>query len=82
MIVVMFLLMAALADLLIGDSALLLYFRESWTSSPNSAIVGHFSEFFVIYVYVLLCKSKVFLSFVAMVVRIKQNDNWFKALSR
>ena len=37
----------------------------------------HFPEFVVIYVCVLLCKSKVFLSIVAMIVMIKQDDNCF-----
>ena len=32
-------------------------------------------EFVVIYICVLLCKSKVFLSIVAVIVRIKQDDN-------
>ena len=64
--------MTDLADLLIGDSALLLYFSESRTRSQNYST--HFPEFFVSYVCVLLCKSKVFLSIVAMIVRIKQDD--------
>ena len=36
--------MAALADLLIGDSALLLYFSESRTRSRNSTIVPIFQN--------------------------------------
>ena len=69
----------ALADLLIGGSALLLYF-ESKTRCWNST---HVSEFAVVYVCVcvLLCKSNVFLSIVAMIVRTKQDDNSFKALA-
>ena len=70
--------MNALADQLTGDSALLLYFSKSWTSSRNSSLRStHFPEFVVIYVGVLLCNSKVFLSVVAMIVRIKQDDNSF-----
>ena len=42
----------------------------------------HFPEFVVIYVYVLLCKSKVFLSIVAMIVMIKQFDNCFSDISK
>ena len=56
----------SLADLLIGDSALLLYFSESRIRSRNSTIVPIFQNFVVIYVCVLLCKSKVSLSIVAM----------------
>ena len=70
--------MNALADQLTGDSALLLYFSKSRTRSRNSSLRStHFPEFVVIYVAVLLCKSKVFLSVVAMIVRIKQDDNSF-----
>ena len=69
--------MTALEDLLIGDSALLLYFSESRARSQNSTIVyTHFLEFVVIYVCVLLCKLKVFLNIVAVIVRIKE-DNCF-----
>ena len=50
--------MTALAELLIGDSAVLLYLSESMTRNRNSILYSPFSEF----VYVLL--SKVFLSFV------------------
>ena len=75
---VRFLLITDLADLLIGDSALLLlYFGESRTRSRNSAIVPIFPEVVVIYVCLLLCKSKVFLSIKGMIVRIKQDDNYF-----
>ena len=69
--------MTALVGLLIGDSGLLLYFSESRTRSENSTIAPIFSEFVVIYVCVLLCKSKAFLSIVAMIVRIKQDGNYF-----
>ena len=48
------------ADLLIDDSALLLYYSESRTRSRNSTIV-HISQGFVdICVCVKLCMSKVF----------------------
>ena len=73
---VRFLLMTALADLLIGDSALLLYFSESRTRSQNSTIVPIFQNL-SLFMSVLLCKSKVFLSIVAMIVMIKQDDNCF-----
>ena len=43
-LVVRFQLMTALADLLIGDSALLLYFSESRTRSRNSIIVPIFQN--------------------------------------
>ena len=75
---VRFLLITDLADLLIGGSALLLlYFGESRTRSRNSTIVPIFPEVVVIYVCLLLCKSKVFLSIKGMIVRIKQDDNYF-----
>ena len=75
-LVVRFLLMTALADLLIGDSALLLYFSESRTRSRNSTAVPIFQNL-SLFMSVLLCKSKVFLSIVAMIVMIKQIDNCF-----
>ena len=68
--------MTALADLLIGDSALLLYFSESRTRSRNSTIVPIFQNL-SLFMSVLLCKSKVFLSIVAMIVMIKQDDDCF-----
>ena len=48
------------ADLLIGDSALLLYYSESRTRSRNSIIVHISQEFVDICVYVKLCMSKSF----------------------
>ena len=54
------------ADLLIGDSALLLYYSESRTRSRNSTI-AHISQGFVdICVRVKLCKSKAFKLIVAV----------------
>ena len=54
------------ADLLIGDSALLLYYSESRTRSRNSTIV-HISQGFVdICACVKLCMSKVFKVIVAV----------------
>ena len=54
------------ADLLIGDSALLLYYSESRTRSRNSTIV-HISQGFVnICVSVKLCMSKAFNVIVAV----------------
>ena len=54
------------ADLLIGDSALLLYYSESRTRSRNSTIV-HISQGFVnICVCVKLCMSKAFKVIVAV----------------
>ena len=54
------------ADLLIGDSALLIYYSESRTRSRNSTIV-HISQGFVdVYVCVILCMSKAFKVIVAM----------------
>ena len=77
-LLVKFLPLIALTDTLIGDSALLLYFSEFRIRSRNFAIVAtHFPEFVVIYVFVLLCKSKVFWSIVVMIVKIKQDDNYF-----
>ena len=61
--------MTSLAELLAGDSALLLYFSESRTGYQNSTID--------IPIYIVLCKLKVFLSIVAMIVRSKQNENCF-----
>ena len=63
-LVVSFLLMIALADLLLGDSALLLYFNESGTRIWN-----------YLFMSVSVSKLKVFLSIVAMIVRMKQDDN-------
>ena len=57
--------MTALANRWIGHSTLLLYFSE----------FNHFLEIAVIYVCVLLCKSKVFLKIVAVTVRIEQDGN-------
>ena len=54
------------ADLLIGDSALLMYYGESRTRSRNSTIV-HISQGFVdICVCVKLCMSKAFKVIVAV----------------
>ena len=64
--------MIALADLL----TFLLYFSESRTKSPKFPNF-HFPKFVVIYVCVLLCKSKVFWSIMAMIVKIEQDDNYF-----
>ena len=81
--------MTAVADLLIGDSALLLYFSKSWKRSRKSTIAPIFRIccylclrftvsddffFFLIYFFILLF---IFLSIVAMIVRIKQDDNYF-----
>ena len=84
--------MTAVADLLIGDSALLLYFSKSWKRSRKSTIVpifriccylclrftvsDDFFFFFFIYFFILLF-IYFFLSIVAMIVRIKQDDNYF-----
>ena len=76
LVVVRLLLMTALADLLIGDSTLLLYFSESRTRCRNSTIVPIFQNL-LLFVCVLLCKSTVFLSIVAMRVMIKQDDDCF-----
>ena len=67
--------MTALADLVIGDSTLLLYFSDSSLGKESKLYYStHFLEFVVTYVCVLLCKSKAFLGIVAMIVRIKQGD--------
>ena len=55
-LVVRFLLMTALADLLIGDSALLLYFSESRTRSRNSTGVPIFQNL-PLFVSVFYCVS-------------------------
>ena len=85
--------MTAVADLLIGDSALLLYFSKSWKRSRKSTIVPIFriccylclrftvsdDFFFFIYLFIFLFYYYFFffLSIVAMIVRIKQDDNYF-----
>ena len=76
LVVVSLLLMTALADLLIGDSTLLLHFSESRTRCQNSTMVPIFQNLLLV-MSVLLCKSKVFFTIVAMIVRIKQDDNCF-----
>ena len=48
------------SDLLIGDSALLLYYSESRTRSRNSTIVNISQGFVNICVCVKLCMSKAF----------------------
>ena len=58
--------MADLANPLIGDSALL-HFRESRTRSRNSTIVPIFPNLSS-FMSVLLFKSKVFLSIVAIAI--------------
>ena len=70
------LLTTASANLLIADSALLLYFSESRTRSQNSTIVPIFQNL-LLFMCVLVCKSKVFLSIVALIVRIKPDGNCF-----
>ena len=85
--------MTAVADLLIGDSALLLYFSKSWKRSRKSTIVPIFriccylclrftvsDDFFFFFFYLfifLFYYYYFFLSIVAMIVRIKQDDNYF-----
>ena len=85
--------MTAVADLLIGDSALLLYFSKSWKRSRKSTIVPIFriccylclrftvsDDFFFFFFYLfifLFYYFFFFLSIVAMIVRIKQDDNYF-----
>ena len=55
-LVVRFLLITALADLLIGDSALLLYFSESRTRSRKFTIVPIFQNF-SLFMSVFYCVS-------------------------
>ena len=85
--------MTAVADLLIGDSALLLYFSKSWKRSQKSTIVpifriccylclrftvsDDFFFFLFIYLFFYFIIYFFFLSIVAMIVRIKQDDNYF-----
>ena len=73
---VRFLVMTTLADLLIGDSALLLYFREFRTRSGDSTIAPIFQNL-LLFTSVLYCVTRkyLFLKTVAMIVRIKQDDN-------
>ena len=71
----------SLADLLIGDSALLLYFSESRTKSRNSTTVPIFQNL-SLFMCVLLCRYKVFLSIVAMIVMIKQDNYRFSDISK
>ena len=68
-LVVRFLLMTDLADLSIGESALLQYFSESRSRSRKSTIVPIFQN--------LVLFMSVFFSIVAMIVRLKQDDNCF-----
>ena len=73
--------MTALADLLIGNSALLLYFSESRTRSRNSTLVPIFQNL-SLFTFVFYCVSRTYFeSIVAMIVRIKQDDNFFKTLA-
>lgn len=58
--------MTALVELLIDESTFLLCFSESRTGSENSTLVPNV-RINVIYVYILLCQSKVLLRIVAMV---------------
>ena len=49
--------MTALADLLIGDSALLLYFSETRTRSRNSTVVAIFQNL-SLFISVFYCISR------------------------
>ena len=69
--------MTILADLLIGDSTLLLYFSESRIKSPNSTIVPIFQNLPLFLPVFYRVSQKHFLSIVAMIVRIKQDDHCF-----
>ena len=73
---VRFLVMTTLADLLIGNSALLLYFRKFRTRSGDSTIAPIFQNL-LLFTSVLYCVTRkyLFLKTVAMIVRIKQDDN-------
>ena len=73
---VRFLVMTTLADLLIGDSALLLYFREFRKRSGDSTIAPIFQNL-LLFLSVLYCVTRkyLFLKTVAIIVRIKQDDN-------
>ena len=69
--------MTILADLLIGDSTLLLYFSESRIKSRNSTIVPIFQNLPLFLFVFYRVSQKHFLSIVAMIVRIKQDDHCF-----
>ena len=69
--------MTILADLLIGDSTLLLYFNESRIKSRNSTIVPIFQNLPLFLSVFYRVSQKHFLSIVAMIVRIKQDDHCF-----
>ena len=56
-LVVTFLPMTALADLLLGDSVLLLYFSESRTRSRNFTIVPVFQNL-PLFMFVFYCVSR------------------------
>ena len=58
--------MNGLVELLIDESSLLLCVSESRTGSQNSTLVPN-ARINVIYVYILLCQSKVLLRIVAVV---------------
>ena len=62
------------ADLLIGDSALLLYYSESRTRSQNSTIVYISQGFVDICVCVKLCMSTAF--WVIVAVESKNGARW------
>ena len=77
--------MTALADLLIGDSALLLYFSEPRTRNRKCIMVTNLQNL-LIFISVFYRVSRFFfffffLSVVTMIVRIKQDDNFFKTLA-
>ena len=56
-LVVSFLLMTASAELLVGDSALLLHFSESRTTSQNSTVVPIFQNV-LLFTSVFYCKKR------------------------
>ena len=68
--------MTALVDLLIGDSALLLYLSGSRTWRRNSTIVPIFQNL-SLFMSTCFTISEVFWSIMAMIVWIKQDDNCF-----
>ena len=71
--------MTALADLLIGDSALLLYFSEPRTMNRKCTMVTNLQNL-LLFISVFYRVSRFFfffLSVVTMIVRIKQDDNFF-----
>lgn len=73
------LLNTALAHVLMDDSNLQLYFSKSTRKSQVFTKSTHFKKLIIINFCVLLFKSKVFSRILAIIARLEQNSNCFKA---